>query len=86
MQQSSDPTNVEALHFITGPGEDLPALALVNALVGVTNAIDYGVNFRDDDHEIDTRDNLAVAARLLAEQLQARLSQAPARRRGRAAR
>ena len=79
------PMNVEALQFVTEPTEALSARDVVNALVGVTTALDFGVTPRDEHSDEEVRCNLATAARLLAEQLQSRLSRVPARRRERTA-
>jgi hypothetical protein len=46
---------------------------LLNALVGVTSALDFGIVERDEHADLTTRSGLATAARLLAEQVASRI-------------
>lgn len=69
----------EALEFDSREG--ITAFDLVSALAGVAAALDYGCVGVDEDTDRNRDAGLATAARLLAYELQARLSEAPARRR-----
>lgn len=70
-----------ALEFAARPDESIDALELVSALVGVTAALDYGCVSVSEDFDRNRDAGLATAARLLAQELQSRLSEAPGRRR-----
>lgn len=73
-----------ALEFASRPyGEHVTAFDIVNALVGVTSALDFGCVGVDEEFDRNRDAGLATAARLLAQELQSRLSEAPtpARRR-----
>lgn len=53
--------------------DDTSADDLVNGLVAVTSALEYGGNYRDEQHEADVTAGLATAGRVLATMLQDRL-------------
>lgn len=79
-RQQAAPRHVERLKFITDEFENLASHDLVNALVGVSWALDDGVTGRDELHDLAVRGGLATAARILAVQLQNRLETEPRRR------
>ena len=72
---------IEALEFDARQG--VTAFDLVSALAAVTAALDYGCVGVDEETDRNRDAGLATAARLLAQELQTRLSEAPARRRSR---
>lgn len=62
---------ITKLRFISD--DDASATDIVSSLVGVTSALDFGGNYRDEQHDADVTAGLATAARVLAVILQDRL-------------